>query len=149
MNQGRRLADFAYMVRESSLKRFRVVQPADRAWRPALGRLSFVDHLKHLVDCDAWYFAVIGGDPEPRAEIRPGDGIPDFWDSYIHKLVLFGTTKRKFLANLEDGAFDQVVEEPASLGRPDWGTLTLRYNIDHEIHHRGMVQILLKLKYDR
>jgi len=88
------LAEFSRKVRESSLKRFRLVRPSDRAWRPAPGRLSFVDHLKHLVDCDRWILAVVKGEPEPHANIGPGEGNPEQWDEYLGQLVELGGSSR-------------------------------------------------------
>jgi uncharacterized damage-inducible protein DinB len=147
MTQGERLAIFSEKVRESSLKRFRLVQMPDRDWRPATGRLSFVDHLKHLVDCDCWLFAVVRGQLEPRAEIQPGEGNVTQWNAYISELEKLGAEKSSLLRGLLDSDLDRIVEKPENSDRPDVGSLILRGNLDHEIHHRGMVQLLLKLRY--
>jgi uncharacterized damage-inducible protein DinB len=147
MTQGQRLAQFARAVRESSVKRFRQVEPGDRAWRPAPGRLSFVDHLKHLVDCDRWVLAVLKGDPEPHADIQPGEGDPARWDAYLADLEASLEDKCHLMESSSDLDLDRPVEHPPHLGRFDAGFLFLRENLDHEIHHRGMVQLLLKLKY--
>lgn len=147
MTQGERLAIFSEKVRESSLKRFRLVEAPDRAWRPAPGRLSFVDHLKHLVDCDRWILAVVKGEEEPHADIQPGEGDPSRWDIYVSELEKLGVEKFSLLWGLSDTDLDRIVEKPENLGRPDVGSLVLRENLDHEIHHRGMIQLLLKLRY--
>ena len=147
MTQGQRLARFARAVRESSLKRFRQVRPEDMSWRPAPGRLSFVDHLKHLADCDRWILAVLKGDPEPHADIRPGDGDPTSWDAYMAGMEVTLDEKCRLLEGATDGDLDHLVDKPAHLGRPEAGSVILRENLDHEIHHRGMVQLLLKLRY--
>lgn len=147
MTQGERLALFSEQARESSLKRFRHVKTEDRAWRPASGRLSFVDHLKHLVDCDRWLLSVIRGEAAPRAVIHPEEGDPSCWNRYVAELEQLGLEKISFFRNLSDSDLDRLIEKPENLGGPDVGSLILRGNLDHEIHHRGMVQLLLKLKY--
>ena len=147
MTQGERLALFSEKVRQSSLKRFRIVKVQDRAYRPASGRLSFVDHLKHLVDCDRWILAVVCGDAEPHADIHPGEGDIALWDSYMLVLEQSGLEKANYLRGLSSLDLDRIIEKPENLGRPDVGSLILRENLDHEIHHRRMVQLLLKLKY--
>jgi uncharacterized damage-inducible protein DinB len=147
MTQGERLALFSRQVRESSLKRLRQVKPEDRSWRPAQGRLSFVDHLKHLVDCDHWILAVAKGQDEPCADIKPGEGDPERWDDYLRELVELGRVKEEFCRGLTDAQLNQGLEKAQELGSPDVGSLILRHNLDHEIHHRGAFNLMLLLKY--
>lgn len=54
MREAERLAHFAEIVRESSLKRFNRIAIEDVEWRPREDMLSFVDILQHLVDSDRW-----------------------------------------------------------------------------------------------
>ena len=147
MNQGERLAAFAERVRASTLKRFRQVAAADRGWRPDPGRLSFVDHLEHLVDCDGWVMAVLQGKPEPDADVKPGDGDAGKWDEYLKVLEEAGKRKAEFFRGLADDQLDHVVESPAHLEKPEAIMLILWENIEHEVQHRGSVQLMLRLKY--
>lgn len=147
MTQGERLAGFAHLVRGSTLKRFRKVKKEDRDWSPASGRLSFVDHLKHLADADRWILAVARGQEEPEADIRPGDGDAGRWNEYLAELEALGVKKEVFLRGLSDADLDRKVDAPESVEGTDVGTLVLRHNLDHEVHHRGAVNLLLLLKY--
>jgi uncharacterized damage-inducible protein DinB len=147
MTQGERLALFAEQVRQSSLKRFRQVAASDRGWRPGPDRLSFADHLEHLVDCDGWITAVIQGKPEPDANVKPGDGDAGKWDEYLKALEESGKRKAEFFRGLNDSQLDRIVEAPENLGRPNVGMLILGENLEHEIQHRGAIQLLLRLKY--
>ena len=147
MNQGERLAAFAEQVRESTLKRFRRIKAVDRGWRPGPERLSFVDHLEHLVDCDGWIMAVIQGQPEPDADVKPGDGDSAKWDEYLKALEESGKRRAEFFRKLTDEQLDRIIETPENLGCPDVGLLILRRHIDHEIQHRGTIQLMLRLKY--
>ncbi len=147
MNQSERLADVAGQVRESTLKRFRQVAANDRGWQPGPGRLSFADHLVHLVVCDSWVLAVLQGMPEPKAEVKPGDGDVSQWDNYLKALETAGKSKEAFIRELTEQDLECVVEAPAHMGSPEVGALILRYNVEHEIQHRGSVQLMLRLKY--
>jgi uncharacterized damage-inducible protein DinB len=147
MSQSDRLADFAGQVRASTLKRFRKVAVQDRGWRPGPERLSFADHLVHLVDCDCWVLAVLQGMPEPDAEVKPGDGDVSQWDNYLKALEVAGKSKAEFYRGLTDEQLDCVVESPARMGSPEVALLILRENLEHEIQHRGSVQLMLRLKY--
>jgi uncharacterized damage-inducible protein DinB len=147
MTQGERLAAFAEQVRESTLKRFRQVQAADRGWRPGPERLSFVDHLEHLVDADGWIMAVIQGQPEPNADVKPGDGDPAKWDEYFRALEESGKRKAEYFRGLSDDQLNRIIDSPAHLEKPEAAMLILRENIEHEIQHRGSIQLMLRLKY--
>lgn len=147
MKQGERLAVFAGHVRESTLKRFRQVAVGDRGWRPGTERLSFVDHLEHLVDCDEWILAVLEGKPEPDADVKPGDGDVCKWDEYLAALEEIGKRKREFFRRFSDEQLENVIESHPRLGRVEKAMLILRENIEHEIQHRGSIQLMLRLKY--
>jgi uncharacterized damage-inducible protein DinB len=147
MTQGERLAEFSTLVRGSSLKRFRKVLLEDRGWRPASGRLSFADHLKHLVDCDRWFLAALRGEPEPHADVRPGYGEVDRWEEYVGQLEALGREKEKALRSLTDQDLNRILDRPESVAGTDVGILFLRHNLDHEVHHRGAMNLLLLLRY--
>jgi uncharacterized damage-inducible protein DinB len=148
MNQGVRLAIFADQVRESTIKRFRLVKVNDRGWRPGPGRLSFVDHLEHLVDCDEWILAILEVKPEPDADVKPGDGDVQKWDQYMSALEEMGKRKVDFFEKMTDEQLDCVIELPGRLGKIEKAMLILRENLEHEIQHRGSVQVMLNQKND-
>ncbi len=147
MNQGQRLAEISKMVRESSLKRFRQVQPPNRGWRPREDMLTFVDVLKHLVDADLWLFSLLEGYPKHRADIKPGEAHAADWDRHFAHLELLGKKRAEKLSLLSDEDLARPIVEPEILGDTDWGTLIMRGCLDHEAHHRGSLQVMLRLKY--
>jgi len=149
MKQGERLAVFAVQVRESTLKRFRQVKTNDRGWRPGPERLSFVDHLEHLVNCDEWILALLQGKPEPDADVKPGDGDVQKWDQYLTALEEIGKRKAKFFEKMTDEQLDCCVELPPRLGKIEKAMLILRENLEHEIQHRGSVQAMLNMRNDQ
>jgi uncharacterized damage-inducible protein DinB len=149
MTQGERLALFARRVRESSLKRFRRVDPADRDDRPDPGTLSLADHLAHLVECDRWLLELLRGGSLPPPTARAGGAAGRSWDLDLADLAALGEEKAAFFAGLCDKDLDRGVDAPPALECPDAGMLILRANLDHEIHHRGMVQLLFRLREAR
>ena len=50
MSEGRRLAEFSRAVRESTLKRLRLVPDGFENWRISPQAMSFADVAKHLID---------------------------------------------------------------------------------------------------
>ena len=142
------IAEFARDVRESSLKRFRLVRQQDYGWSERPDLLSFVDVLQHLVDADRWLFAWLDGRGESSGvTISPGDANPARWDSLLEELALLGVERTSRIAALasEDLACRQFdLGRRGIVGLPQ---LILRCNIDHEIHHRGALQLALRLRY--
>src|SRR4030042_2553979 len=54
--EGDRLALYSLAVRESSLKRLRLVDNGKENWRIAPKTMSFADVAQHLINSDKWLF---------------------------------------------------------------------------------------------
>ncbi len=147
MNAGRTVADFSRTVRESSLKRFRRVAAGDEEWSPAPGALSFADLLKHLVDADRWLLSFFDGAPIPRAVIAPGEARGREWSRLLADLVALGEEKARRFESLRSEDLGARVVEPQVLGETTLWWLIFRGSLDHEIHHRGALQLSLRLRY--
>ena len=147
MDETDRLAEFAILVRESSVKRLVCVAPGDEAWRPREDMLSFVDHLWHLTDADKWLLNMLSGKPRPRPEVRPGDAKAEDWDRLLGALVQLGRDKAEFIRSVQPDDLGRSIRDPEVLGDTTWWWLIVRANLDHEIHHRGAIQISLRLRY--
>jgi len=87
------------------------------------------------------------GDMEPHADILPGEGVSARWDDYLVELEVLGMKKVELIGRLSDTDLDRKIEKPTYLGHVDMGSLFLRGNIEHEVQHRGMVQLLLRMRY--
>ena len=148
-SEPQRLAALAEAVRESSLKRFRCVAPGDESWRPAPGTLSFVDVLKHLGDADDWLLTVLGGGRSRRAVISPDDASAEQWDNLLTRFIDLGRRKTALIRSLTPEQLATPILEPEVCGQTTWWWLIARANLDHEIHHRGAVQLGLRLRYGR
>jgi len=147
MRETERLSEFSKAVRGSSLKRFRNVKPGDEEWRPRSDVLSFVDHLYHLVDSDYWFFEMLEQGSSTRdGIISPGDAKSEDWKRFLTELENLGKQKAEFLNGLSDSDLNNPVHDPV-YGDTTWWWFIVRHNLDHEIHHRGQLQVLLRLKY--
>ena len=147
MTEAERLADFADVVRQSSLKRFKQVAPGDASWRPQAQMLSFVDVLKHLIDADQWVMQYLQERPSPRPVISPGDAPAEDWERLLNRFIQIGREKSDFFRTLSVEQLQTSIVEPEVLGETIWWWMIVRANLDHEIHHRGALQLALRLKY--
>lgn len=149
MSETDELSRFADAVRESSLKRFRCVAPGDEAWRAGPDLLSFVDVLKHLGDADEWLLDRLRGGDASHAVIRPGDASPQEWSALLERFVELGRARTALVRSLTPARLAQSIVDPEVLGQTTVRFLILRGGLDHEIHHRGALQLMLRLRYQQ
>ena len=147
MTSGERLADFSRAVRDSTLKRLRKVHPGDEEWRPAPDALAFVDIARHLVDADLWILEYLRGKSAARAVISPGMARGFEWTPLLSRLVELREERAGRLESMSEDQLQATVIEPQVLGETTYWWLVLRGNLDHEIHHRGALQLALRLRY--
>jgi uncharacterized damage-inducible protein DinB len=142
------LAHFADEIRESSLKRFRSVGHADRNWSERADLLSFVDVLQHLVDADRWLFDWLDGrGSSSGVVISPGSANPAKWDALLSEFGRLGPERSRRIGELTQQDFLDRRFNLGTRGEVSLAQLILRCNLDHEIHHRGAMQLALRLRY--
>ena len=142
------LARFSAEVRSSTLKRFKEVRAGDWGWRHRSDLLSFGDVLKHLVDADRWLFERLeGGPPSEGVVIAPGDADGMDCSAGVEELSRLGVEKVRRIEALTDEEFSTGRFDLGRRGVVDLAQLILRCNLDHEIHHRGALQMALRLRY--
>jgi uncharacterized damage-inducible protein DinB len=112
------------------------VFPLDRLeWRPAPGRFSSGDILRHLAGIERYMFvenACLRPSRYPGHGIELGEGPALF--EYLDR------THREsldLLGALDDPALDERCTTPGGAGLPVWKWL--RSMIEHEAHHRGQL----------
>lgn len=115
--------------------------PPDRIeWTHASGRFTFGDLVRHLAATERWMFAEnVAGRPSRYpghgAELAQGyDGVIDYLDRmHAESLAIFRA--------LPDDALPERCTTPSGVSLPIWKWL--RAMIEHEVHHRGQIYLML------
>jgi uncharacterized damage-inducible protein DinB len=142
------LAAFSASVRSSTLKRFQRVQTSDWYWRPRTDLLSFADVLKHLLDADHWLFERLDGGPMSEGVvITPGAADQPDSTAAVKELARLGAEKELRIRTMTDGDFKSRQFDLGRRGIVNLAQLILRCNLDHEVQHRGSLQLSLRLRY--
>jgi uncharacterized damage-inducible protein DinB len=145
------LIEFCEAVRNSTLKRLRVVPEGYENWRISKNALSFAEIAKHLIEIDEWTINKIN---EPSIEsILPEEGsiencsretfnelISALEDSLEKKIKFFNSLDNE---KMESKIYDDRFNDMVSI---EW--VILRGNLDHEIHHRGQIAVYLRILQD-
>ena len=115
--------------------------PPDRIeWTHAPGRFTFGDLVRHLAATERWMFAEnVAGRPSRYpghgAELASGyDGVIEYFDG-MHADAI------EIFASLSDEALLQRCTTPSGVALPTWKWL--RAMIEHEVHHRGQIYLML------
>jgi uncharacterized damage-inducible protein DinB len=132
--------DYYAKIRERT-RRVVVLVPPDRLeWAPREGAWSFGDLVRHLGAIERWMFAEnVSGRPSRY----PGHG-PELADGYDAVLAYFdrmhGEAMDIFRA-LTPEALQARCTTPGGASMPAWKWL--RAMVEHEIHHRGQIYLML------
>jgi len=143
-----RLSELSNAVRESSLKRLRLVPTGRENWRPAEGALSFADIARHLIDCDEWLFRKLVDPRIAAIEAQPGIAVVTDraeFDALIDRLAVLGGLRGKLIAGLAGGELAALVPDERFGGEVSIWWVIARGNLDHEAHHRGQLAVYLRL----
>jgi len=136
------MVDFARIVRESTLKRLGQVKAEDRSWRAGAGAWSFAEVLAHLIEVDRWLLERLDGKAVPDVEPHPGTGARMDWDQGIAEFQRLGRERRRRIGRLI--GTDLAATAPGGIDGFTLWELTFRRTLDHEIHHRGGLQLMLR-----
>jgi uncharacterized damage-inducible protein DinB len=117
--------------------------PADRIdWAPAPGKFSFGDLLRHLGAIERWMFAE---NAQRRPSSYPGHGreLAGDLDSCLDYMRRMHAESMAIFATLDDDALREKCMTPggAELRIGKW----LRSMIEHEVHHRGQLYLMLSM----
>jgi len=152
--QQQNLAAFSLAVRESSLKRFRVVPEGMENWRITPESMSIADLAQHLIHADVWLFRKLA---DPRVQViarNPGEVTitrRNQYEALVSQLVEKGKTRADFVSKLTDDELSKRIPDDHYGGGNDssvWWIL-VRANLDHEIHHRGALAVYLRVLKER
>jgi uncharacterized damage-inducible protein DinB len=116
------------------------VPPAQLEWRPRSGAFSFGDLIRHLGAIERYMFAetVMG-----RPSRYPGHGseLADGWESVNAFLRRTHKESVAIFSSLSSAALEGPCFTPGGARLPVWKWL--RAMVEHEVHHRGQIYIML------
>ncbi len=121
----------------------RVVQciPPERIeWTHAPGRFTLGDLVRHLAATERWMFAEnVAGRPSRY----PGHGVAlaSGYDGVIAYLDRMHAEAIAIFSSLSDDALRQRCTAPSGIALPTWKWL--RAMVEHEVHHRGQIYLML------
>ncbi len=142
------LSEFSETVRESTLKRLKIVPAGKENFRINEKSMSFSDIAKHLIDCDRELINIkitkckskcLGTHKSKIIKNR------NEYEKLIIELTKLQSKRKKFILALKNGFFNKKVSVESIAGQKmeDIGLLLYKM-LDHEAHHRGQISILLK-----
>lgn len=144
--EGKRLAQFARSVRESTLKRLKQVPVGMENWHPSPGALSFADIAQHLVDCDNWLFRKLEEKDLKPIVAEAGSvyiGKRQDFEDILSELQSIGTKRSELIASASESKLSEMLFDERFESEVTTWWVILRGNLDHEIHHRGQLAVYL------
>lgn len=146
-SEGKRLAEFSRAVRESTIKRLRLVPEGSENWRISPESMSFADIAQHLIDADNWLFKKLKvKNPKPivgkpnQVEIKNRSQ----YLSLLDKLKQTGLRRNEMLEKITDVQLAELIFDERFGKKVSVWWIILRGNLDHEIHHRGQIAAYLR-----
>lgn len=146
------LIEFSRAVRESTLKRLKIVPEGYENWKISPGALSFAEIAKHIIDLDYWLFEKVKN-PNLKA-IETETAIikhcsRDRYLKLIEELEELLKKKIEFIKSLDEEKLKVKIFDDRYNSEVSIAWIILRGNLDHEIHHRGQIAAYLRVLKDR
>lgn len=117
--------------------------PPDRLeWAPREGGWTFGDLVRHIGATERWMFTE---NAAGRPSRYPGHGrdLAEGWDDVVAYLDRMHAESVEVLRALTPEDLRKPAVTPAGAALPAWKWL--RAMVEHEIHHRGQIHLLLSL----
>ena len=147
-SESKRLTEFSRAVRESTLKRLRLVSQGFENWRPTPGAMAFDKQAQHLLACDRYLFDRLEGrdvPPVTGASEPSEDFSRSMFESLLTALERSGERRADYLQGLSESDLSQTVFDHRFGREVTVWWLIVRGNLDHEIHHRGQIAAYLRM----
>lgn len=132
--------DYFAKIRERTRRVVVLIPPERLEWAPREGAWSFGDLVRHLAAIERWMFAEnVSGRPSRY----PGHGV-EMADGYDAVLAYFDRMHDEAMdafRALTPDALQARCTTPGGASMPAWKWL--RAMVEHEIHHRGQIYLML------
>lgn len=116
------------------------IPPGRIEWTHAAGRFTLGDLVRHLASIERWMFAEnVAGRPSRY----PGHGVElaQGYEAVIEYFDRMHAESVEIFSALTDDALQQRCDTPSGVSLPVWKWL--RAMIEHEVHHRGQIYLML------
>jgi len=147
MGESANIIKLAEAVRESTLKRLKLVPFDLIEWRPTPDSMSFADIARHLVKCDLWLFDLLAGKEmqDIQGEINPERIETEAeYQALFEGLIESGKKRLEIFTWLSDSDLAGLHIDPRFGECSVWWSI-VRGCLDHEAHHRGQIAVYLKM----
>lgn len=142
------LAAWSRAVRESSLKRLRLVPSGRENWRPVPEAMSFGDLASHLLEADLWLFRKLTDHTLEPMQGHSGSidiSTPKEYLELLCRLENTGVQRSELIGSLSQEELSQPINDQRFGGEVTVWWVIVRGNIDHEVHHRGQIAVYLRM----
>lgn len=132
--------DYYARIRERTRRVVALIPPDRLEWAPREGAWSFGDLVRHLGAIERWMFAEnVSG----RPSLYPGHGteLADGHDAVLACFDRMHAEAMDLFRALTAEALQARCTTPGGASMPAWKWL--RAMVEHEIHHRGQIYLML------
>jgi uncharacterized damage-inducible protein DinB len=132
--------DYFAKIRERTRRVVALIPPEKLEWAPRAGAWSFGDLVRHLAAIERWMFAEnVSGRPSRY----PGHGreLADGRDAVLAYFDGMHDEAMEIFRALTPEALGARCTTPGGASMPAWKWL--RAMVEHEIHHRGQIYLML------
>ena len=134
--------DYYGKIRARTNRVISCIPPAQIEWRAHPQKFSFGDLIRHIAHIERFMYAeTVHGRPSRY----PGHG-PEFVEGYDVICQYFNTLHEESLAlfaQLDAADLNRKCQTPAGIAITTWKWL--RAMVEHEVHHRGQIYMMLGL----
>ena len=118
------------------------IPPERLEWAPREGAFTFGDLVRHLAAIERWMFAE---NAAGRPSRYPGHGreLADGWEDVLAYLDRMHAEATEILRALTPDDLRGPATTPGGATMPAWKWL--RAMVEHEVHHRGQIYLMLNL----
>ncbi|HEX2207597.1 MAG TPA: DinB family protein [Longimicrobium sp.] len=132
--------DYFGRIRERTRRVVALIPPERLEWAPREGAFTFGDLVRHLAAIERWMFAEnVSGRPSRY----PGHGreLADGYDAVLAYFDAMHAEATEIFRALPPEALAARCTTPGGAPLPAWKWL--RAMVEHEIHHRGQIYLML------
>ncbi len=135
-------------MRESTLKRLRLVREGYENWRISSKAMSIADLAQHLIDADNWLFEKLR-----TKNLKPMVGRANVveitnrsqYEGLLGELEQIGDRRGGMLDKITDEELSEMIYDDRFGGEVSAWWIVVRGCLDHEIHHRGQISVYLRV----